>query len=52
MLTAAQLTAKLARTAAARTARAERRVAIAAATGGDPFSTKVRRAAARRVRAA
>jgi hypothetical protein len=52
LLTAAQMAAKLARTEAARDARAAMRCKVAAETGADPFSPAVKAEAARRLRAA
>lgn len=52
MLTAAQMTAKLARTAAARTARAEMRCQVAAEWAASPFDAAVKAEANRRLRAA
>lgn len=52
LLTADQLTAKLARGADARRARAAMRCQVAAETGASPFSPAVRAEANRRLRAA
>jgi hypothetical protein len=52
LLTAGQLTAKLARTADLRTARAEMRCQVAAELGASPFDAAVKAEANRRIRSA